>query len=302
MELKSLDLNLLIVFDQLMEIRSVTGAARVLGVTQSTVSTALNRLRAALGERLLERQGNAMVPTRSALAIWPDIRASLRSIEANLNSLRAFDPARQATRLRLGLDEYSFTVLGSRLFQSIRKAAPHSQVEFLPVGPPEATDALGEGTLDLAVGAKWTPLPGLRVEPLFAEEFVALIDAKHPTIHSEPTLEQYLAVDHLLVSSVGEAAGNVDSALVKVGRQRQIGVTVAHLLAAPQLLVGSDMIFHAGRRLAERFTAWYPIRAVSPPIAIPGFAVAMVWHPRNTSSQAHEWLRAEVRASHSAPG
>ena len=110
MELKSLDLNLLIVFDQLMEIRSVTGAARVLGVTQSTVSTALNRLRAALGERLLERQGNAMVPTRSALAIWPDIRASLRSIEANLNSLRAFDPARQATRLRLGLDEYSFTV------------------------------------------------------------------------------------------------------------------------------------------------------------------------------------------------
>jgi DNA-binding transcriptional LysR family regulator len=270
-------------------------------VTQSTVSTALRRLRAALGEQLVERQGNAMVPTRSALAIWPEIRASLHSIEANLNGLRAFDPARQATRLRLGLDEYSFTVFGSRLFQSIRRAAPHTRVEFLPVGPPDAADALAEGSLDLAVGATWTPLPGLRVEPLFAEEFLALIDAKHPTIQSEPTLEQYLAVPHLLVSSVGEVVGNVDSALVKIGRQRQIGVTVPHLLAAPQLLVGSDMIFHAGRRLADRFTAWYPIRAVGPPIAIPGFVVAMVWHQRNTSSRAHEWLRTEVRASHKTP-
>jgi hypothetical protein len=65
------------------------------------------------------------------------------------------------------------------------------------------------------------------------------------------------------------------------------------MLAAPQLLVGSDMIFHAGRRLA-----WYPIRTVKRPIDIPGFVVALVWHPRNAASKSHQWLRSQVHASH----
>jgi hypothetical protein len=107
-----------------------------------------------------------------------------------------------------------------------------------------------------------------------------------------------LAVPHLLVSSVGQVAGNVDSALVRIGRTRRIGVTVAHLLAAPQLLIGSDMIFHAGRRQAERFAAWYPIRTVKPPIDIPGFVVALVWHPCNAASKSRQWLRSQVRTSH----
>jgi DNA-binding transcriptional LysR family regulator len=194
MNLRSLDLNLLVVFDRLMETRSVTGTARMLGLTQSTVSTALNRLRAAAKERLLERQGNKMVPTHAALAIWPEIRAALNSIETNLTGLEAFDPTVRPVRLRLGLDEYAFAVFGDRLFKAIHLAAPQSHVEFLPIGPPASEAALNEGSIDLAIGASWTPLPGLRVERLFAEEFVALVDAKHPTVRSRPTLERYLAV------------------------------------------------------------------------------------------------------------
>jgi DNA-binding transcriptional LysR family regulator len=88
MNLRSLDLNLLVVFDQLMETRSVTGTAQMLGLTQSTVSTVLDRLRAATKERLLERQGNKMVPTHAALAIWPEIRAALYSIETAIPHYR----------------------------------------------------------------------------------------------------------------------------------------------------------------------------------------------------------------------
>ena len=90
--------------------------------------------------------------------------------------------------------------------------------------------------------------------------------------------------------------GNVDSALVRIGRRRRIGVTVPYLLAAPRLLNGSDMIFNTGRRLAKLFSAWYQARVVEPPIPIPGFTVAMVWHPRNSQSCQHCWLRDQVLA------
>ena len=131
---------------------------------------------------------------------------------------------------------------------------------------------------------------------MFKEEFTCLVDMGHPEIRKSPTLDTYLAFPHLLVSTVGEVAGNVDSALVRIGRQRRIGVTVPYLLAAPRLLTGSDMIFNTGRRLAKLFSAWYQARVVEPPIPIPGFTVAMVWHPRNSQSRQHQWLRDQVQA------
>ena len=291
-----LDLNLLRVFDRLMQTRSVTGAARQLGLTQSTVSAALNRLRETTGDRLLERLGNSMVPTRTATAIWPDIRAAIRMIEESLAQLESFEPIRATGTVRIGFDEYAFIVLGQALLQAFRNAAPQIHVEILPVTLPSSENALNAGTIDMAIGASWTAFPGLKVEPVFKEEFTCLVDMGHPEIRKSPTLDTYLAFPHLLVSTVGEVAGNVDSALVRIGRQRRIGVTVPYLLAAPRLLTGSDMIFNTGRRLAKLFSAWYQARVVEPPIPIPGFTVAMVWHPRNSQSRQHQWLRDQVLA------
>jgi DNA-binding transcriptional LysR family regulator len=294
MKLADLDLNLVVVFDHLMETRSVTATARRLELTQSTVSAALKRLRAVTGDRLIERRGNTMVPTRTALTIWPEIRAALKAIEANLSRLEAFDPASRNAVFRIGLDEYSLTVIGDRLIQAMRRGSPNARIDILPIPPPMADEALNGGQIDLAIGASWTPLAGLRVERLFKEEFVCLVDRHHPVGRTSLTIERYLEFPHLLVSSVGRVTGNVDGALTRLGRQRRVGLTVPYLLAAPALLAGSELILNTGDRLAERLCQWYPVRTVEPPIRIPGFAVAMVWHPRNTASAAHRWLRDQV--------
>ena len=297
MDLRSFDLNLLVVFDRLMQTRSVTGAARLLGLTQSSVSAALNRLRAATGDRLLERRGNAMVPTRTAVSVWPEIRAAITAIETSLARLGDFEPGRHTATIRLGIDEYTLIVLGHALFRSLRASAPNAGIEILPIRVPASEDALNEGSIDMAVGASWTPLRGLRVERLFAEQFACLVDLNHPTIGRAPSLAAYLAVPHILVSSIGQVPGNVDAVLTRRGLHRRIGVTVPYLLAAPRLLAGSDMLFNTGRRLAEQVAAWYPVRLVEPPIRIPGFSIAMIWHPRNSDSPAHRWLRGEVLAA-----
>src|SRR5262245_779982 len=296
MNLRSLDLNLLVVFDRLMHSRSVTATARMLDLTQSSVSAALNRLRAATGDRLLERQGNVMVPTRTALAIWPELRTAIALIEASLVRLDTFDP-RTAAKIRVGCDEYTFIVLGQELVRSIRREAPLGGIEVLPLRVPDAEDALNEGTVDVALGASWTPMLGLRVDRLFDEQFTCIVDVNHPTIRGTLTIDAYLSVPHLLASSIGRVPGNVDDVLIRKGLQRRIGATVPYLLAAPQLLAGSDMIFHAGRRFAARVAAWYPVKLIEPPIRIPSFSIAMIWHPRNTESAAHRWLREQVLAT-----
>ena len=294
MNLRDFDLNLLVVFDQLMTTTSITESARRLRLTQSSVSAALNRLRDQLGDRLLERHGNSMVPTRTALSMWPDLQKALAAAERSLQQSSRFDPAEQTAPLHLGFDEYSLAVFGGHLMARFRTSAPNTRIEILPASPQRDEDSLANGTLDIIVGALWKPLPDYRMAILANEEFSCLIDAAHPTVREEFDLATYLALPHLLVSTVGHVTGNVDNALARDNLQRQVTATTPYLLAAPLILIGSPMILHVGKRLAKRFSDFYPLRQLPPPLPIPGFSIAMVWHPRNTESAAHQWLREQV--------
>jgi DNA-binding transcriptional LysR family regulator len=302
MDIRQIDLNLLLVFDRLMETRSVTGAARAMGVRQSSVSAALNRLRALTGDRLIERAGNQMIPTQTAVLIWPDIRAALASIETGLGRIPAFDPATEEATFRIGFDEYSAITIGAALAASVRGAAPRCRIEMLPIPPPLADIELSQGRLDISVGASWAPLPGIRIEHLFAEEFVCLVDGHSRAAAGALSLDDYISFPHLLVSSIGRVAGNVDAALAERQLERRVSVTIPFLLAAPQMILGSDMILNVGRRLAATFASWYPVRVLEPPLPIPGFSVVAAWHPRNTEGAAHRWLRDQIAAVAASPG
>lgn len=297
MDIRQIDLNLLLVFDRLMETRSVTGTAQAMGARQSSVSAALNRLRALTGDRLLERAGNRMIPTQTALLIWPDIRAALASIETGLGRISLFDPATGTATFRIGFDEYSAIVVGAALAAAVRPVAPQCRIEMLPIPPPSADIELSQSRLDVSVGASWAPIPGVQIEHLFAEEFVCLVDRRHPCAAGGLTLDDYLSFPHLLVSSIGRVTGNVDAALTQRGLERRVSMTVPFLLAAPQMILGSDMILNVGRRLAGTFAKWYPVSVLEPPLPIPGFSVAIAWHPRNTGSAAHRWLRGQIAAA-----
>jgi DNA-binding transcriptional LysR family regulator len=301
MDIRQIDLNLLVVFDRLMETGSVTGTARALGMRQSSISAAINRLRTLTGDRLIERSGNRMIPTQTAALIWPDIRAALASIDSSLTRLSAFDPATEEASFRIGLDEYSAIVIGGPLVRELRAAAPRCRLELLPLPPPVAEADLALGRIDVAVGAAWAPMPGLRVEKLLEEEFVCLVDRGHPCAARGLDIGAYLFFPHVLVSSIGRVAGNVDAALATRGLERRVGVTVPFLLAAPLMILGSDMILNVGRRLARTLAGWYLVGVLETPLPIPGFPVTMAWHPRNTDGAAHRWLRSRIAAASASP-
>nr|WP_281354906.1 LysR family transcriptional regulator [Chelativorans xinjiangense] len=300
MKHSQLDLNLLRVFDVLMEERSVSRAAARLDLTQSSTSNALDRLRRALGDRVLEREGNGMVPTRSAVELWPHVQSALRQIDMGLEALVRFDPSRLRQTLSIGIDEYSLTLIGGGLMAALKEKAPHAKLSFLSAMPLNDAEQLFAGALDLIVGPVWQSFPGLERAVLLHETFVGLADADHPLLQSAKdnsgvSVEDYVRFPHLLVSQRGFVPGNVDAGLHKIGCRREVAATIPSYASAPAFLSGSELILNLGHRLAGKVAAPAGLKTFALPLDVPGFDIAMLWHPRNTTSKSHHWLREVIR-------
>jgi LysR family transcriptional regulator, mexEF-oprN operon transcriptional activator len=295
-----LDLNLLRVFDVAMEERSVSRAARRLGITQSSTSNALDRLRRALDDRVLERSGNAMVPTRAAVELWPHVRSALAQIATGLDSIGAFDPAAMRQTIGIGMDEYSLAVLGPAIEARLRAAAPKVRVAFLPGTPDESEDDLFAGRLDLLIGPVWRATPGLERVVLLGETFVGVADAGHPMFVTRAdgmvSVEDYVRYPHILVSRRGIVSGNVDAGLRRLGLRRKIVTATPYFVSAPGFVRDTELILNLGRRLARQLAGPAGLRTFTLPVDVPGFEIGMIWHPRNTEARSHRWLRGEIAA------
>lgn len=291
-----IDMNLLRVFDALMRHRNVTAAARELGLTQSSTSNALDRLRRRMNDRLLERRGNGMQPTRLAEDIWPALAEGLGRIRDGIAAGQSFDPGGATGSFRIGMHDYAQAVLGPALVAHLRAAAPGMDVVLLPVGSVMQDDLLHDGTLDLILRAGPGPASGLNAETLLTESFLGLVAADHPLAPlPQVTLADYLAHPHVLVSSRGITQGNVDAGLATLGLQRRVGCTAPDFEAAARIAAGTDLILTAGAALQPGLSAKLGLVSFALPLAVPGFALSMLWLRRNDRAPSHLWLRDQLR-------
>jgi DNA-binding transcriptional LysR family regulator len=132
------------------------------------------------------------------------------------------------------------------------------------------------------------------------ETFVALVDENHPLAKAGAkgalSVEDYVRYPHILVSARGFVPGNVDAGLQQLGLHREIALTTPYFASAPRFLRGTDFILNMGRRLAGMLSEAAGVRTFELPVAVPGFDICMLWHPRNNSAKAHRWLRGEIEA------
>lgn len=283
------NLNLLGTFLVLMEEGSVTGAARRLGMTQSSVSNALERLRVELGDRLLERQGNRMVPSLRARALEPEIRAALARIDAALEPVS--DPGDLAGDFVLGIDEYSLALIGPVLLAVLRARSPGLRLALVSAWPESDAEALFAGRLDLIVGPGAQGLPGLEGASLYDEHFAGLVGPDHPLADGEITQDRWLSYPHLISSQRGIVPATLDVALAERGLTRQVGAAIPIMALAPRFLIGTELVAHVGGRMARILAARQGMVAFDLPIDLPGFRIGLAWHPRNRASGAHRWMR-----------
>lgn len=290
-KLGAIDLNLLVVFDSVMQEKSVTRAGERLGLSQSAMSHALRRLRHMLKDDLFVRSPNGMVPTPRAEQLATPIRRALEGLQQSLEPVR-FDPSQATTTFRISVDNYSAIVLVAPIVSRIAKIAPHATLDFRPSGTLNITDLLDRGELDLAIGRFAEPGERFSQRPLLRDRFVALLRKDTITAHAL-TLEGFAALPHLDISSSLDPTDFVDDALARKNLTRRNALR-APFLSVVRILTASDMVAVLPQRIAQDLARYRPLAIHALPHPSPAVESAMIW-PRWLDNQpAHRWLRENV--------
>jgi DNA-binding transcriptional LysR family regulator len=309
--IRSFDLNLARVFLALFDEGSVTRAGARLGLTQSAVSHALNRLRYVLGDELFVRGPGGMQPTARAAEIAPRIRQGLEELQAALEPV-AFHPAESDRRFVIAAGTYSASVLLPEVIERIRREAPKVSVRVRPPYPAVAEE-LDSGRSDVVIGVFGRTPPRFDSEPLFRERLVWVLREGHPAGGGPLTLERLAGAPHLIV-----AAGDVDDlaqdSIVEQGLERRVLIedgamaeelaahgleriaplTLPDMHSALAVAARSDLAAAVPSGLARMFAKALKLRIYEPPYASPVRDITMLWR-RDKDGPALQWLRSVLR-------
>ncbi len=302
---RTLDLNLLRVFDEVMTERSLTRAARKLSLTQPAVSNALRRFREAMGDELIKRSGQSMVPTPRALALWPAVREALRELQAVL-APSSFVPAQANTTFVLAMADATAAQLIPGLIEIMDRDAPGISIRVVPLTTRDPRRLLDEEVADLAIGyfpaafadltarAQAGEAVAFSHQRLYSGEYVCVMRREHPLASEALTLDRYCAARHLLVSFSGRPFGFVDEALAVQGRERRIVVTVNQFFTAGKVVTHSNLLTVLPRHFVNGTGMSDQLVLRELPFAVPTVHVDALWHHRLHRASAHEWLRSNI--------
>jgi DNA-binding transcriptional LysR family regulator len=283
------DLNLLIVFDAVMQDRSVTRAGSRIGLSQPAMSHALNRLRHMLKDELFIRTPQGMVPTPRAEMLALPLRNALTEMQHALEPA-VFDPSASDRRFALALNNYAAVVLASPLVVAVSAAAPRVYLDLRPSGTLDVVDRLDRGDLDLVIGS--TDRPGERFASvlLLEDTFVLVMRRGHPASRGKLSPAKFAALPHLEISSSREDTSFIDTWLGEHGLARRIVLRAPYLSAAP-IVAQSDLVANLSRRIAREFVRNHPLELREPPYESKQVRTTMLWHRRWDHHPAHRWLR-----------
>jgi len=299
---RTLDLNLLRVFDEVMAERSLTRAARNLSITQPAASNALRRLRDALGDELVRRAGAGVEPTPRAIALWPVVRDALRQLEHSLVPA-AFEPAVADNDFTLAMADATAAELLPGAARLLGSEAPGVSLRVVPLTTRDPRRLLADEAVDLAVGyfpAVMTDLTAraqageavaFEAHRLFTGRYVCVMRRGHPLAEGSLTLDAYCAARHLLVSFSGRPWGFVDEALGTIGRQRRIVMTANQFFTAGRVVASSDLLTVLPRHFVDTPGMSTDLIVRELPLAVPTVHVDALWHRRLHGAPAHVWLR-----------
>ena len=305
---RTLDLNLLRVFDEVMAERSLTRAAHNLSLTQPAVSNALRRLRDALGDELVRRSGHGMEPTPRALALWPAVREALRQLQETLAPSR-FVPAEAGTTFVLAMADATAAELMPRLIGILETEAPGVSMRVVPLATRDPRRLLEAESADLALGyfpavladltarAQAGEAAGFGHQRLYDGEYVCVMRRDHPLASGPLTLDRFCAARHLLVSFSGRPFGFIDEALATLDRQRRVVVTVNQFFTAGQVVANSNLLTVLPRHFVSVTGIADQLVLRELPFDVPAVHVDALWHRRVQHNSAHEWLRQAVARS-----
>ncbi len=292
-DLRGVDLNLLVSLDALLEECNVTRAAQRLHLSQSSVSAQLARLRLTFDDALLvpAESGRGMNPTARGLALVAPLRAALKDLETVVKQRPTFDPMRDERKFCLAASDNAAVTLGLPLIRSLNTSAgPGVRVAFVAPHAEKVAEQMERGEIDVLLGSARMVPQSMKTRPLISERFVMAQRKGHPRGVSPLDLDVYCSLEHVLVStSGGSFEGFMDEHLTRIKRSRRVVLSVPQFTLVPEILRTTDYVCTLPGRLAKQYE--YLLDAFELPFIAEGFTLNMAWHPRNSSDPSSIWLR-----------
>lgn len=289
MNLNKVDLNLFVVFDAIYTEANLTRAGQIIGITQPAVSNALARLRESFNDPLFVRTAQGMVPTPMAQNIINPVRSALALLRVSVQESRTFNPLQANKTFRISMTDLTEAVVLPPLFQRLRKQAPSVVVESLLSHRRETTSDLAAGRLDFAIDAPLNTDPQVRHVKLMEDRYVCAMRPAHP-LAGQPSisLDEYLGLTHIHISTRRNGLGQADLALGKMGLQRKITLRSQHYLMASNVLQHTDMVM----TVPERFARRHALHFVALPLnELPNVETHLYWHESTEQDPANRWMR-----------
>ncbi|WP_205529168.1 LysR family transcriptional regulator [Microbacterium halotolerans] len=292
--MSTLDLNLLRVFIAVYEARSLTGAARVMHVTQPAISQSLARLRRDLADDLFFREARRMLPTPFAEELYPSIRESLERIDGAV-ATRGFDPASSRRRFRMALSELGELHWFDDIAAALMGAGPLIALETEALDHATIADRLTRGAVDLAINS--APIPGdFETHTIKVEQYVALMSRSHPLATRRLDFDAYRTADHVAVVR-DSGRPNVENALHALGGIPQARFSVNHFSTLPTLLERGTLVATTPRSLAEAWSASQSLVYRALPFPIAPVEVKLYARTAHSDAPALRWFQDTVLAA-----
>lgn len=294
MNLRSVDLNLLVVLDVLLDEAHVSRAAERLGLSQPAASSALDRCRHLFSDPLLTRGRGGMRLTPRAEALRGPLKTLLAQTAYVLDPPEP-DLATLRQTVRIVMSDFPASVVAGAMHRRLSQTAPGIDLVIEPwVGAGAAREALDRGAADLAVSVFPEPDQSLHRETLLQESYLVMMRKGHAAAAGF-SLASWLAHPHVLVSGRGQTRGALDEALAARGLSRRVGIVVPSFLMVPPLLEDTDLIALLPSRCVPA-GAEARFAVFEPPVAVEGFPLHLAWHSRRDRDAGVRHVAAVVRA------
>jgi DNA-binding transcriptional LysR family regulator len=288
MNLRSIDLNLLVILDALLDEAHVTRAAKRLALSQPATSSALERCRHLFKDPLLERAPGRMRLTLKAQALRVPLKQALSALKSTLEPPSA-DLKTLKRSVSIAMSDALVATALAPLQRRLLMEAPALEMVFTAWhSASEALHRLQQGDIDLAVSVIPDAGAEFRRLEVLKETYVVAMRAKHPAARGF-NLEKWLAHPHVLVSARGESRGVLDEALARHGRSRHVGLVIPSFLVVPSVLASSDLIALVPSRLVAGARKG-GLAVFKPPVAVEGFTLHAAWHARRDDDPAVRYV------------
>ncbi|RWO82134.1 LysR family transcriptional regulator [Mesorhizobium sp.] len=293
--LASIDLNLLLSLEALLEHRNVTHAARHVRLSQPSMSRALTRLRGIFNDDILVRGSSGLVPTPQAERLAQMLPPVLDALRRMVNR-----QGERRSKTIMAIPDHQALILLPPLLPLLREHAPNLDIvtgSFLT----GALRRLEQGEIDLAVGQTGGTPPGFFRRRLYTDRFACLLRCDHPALAQEWTIETFAALRHAAIGSDSkDGFGRVHDDLANLHLQHCDPVLVSNLLTTAVAVAATDLVLIVPHRVATRIAALLPLAILDPPVELSPYEVGLIWHERCHRDPEHHWLRHKIAAAAAA--